>query len=92
MALDDMHQPGIHRLARPRLAHVLATEGDGAGARQQAGDGLQERALAGAIGTQQGHDLTGADREVDAVQHADLAVAGRQPADLEQRFRRRGRH
>ena len=96
MALDHVHQSGIHRLARAGLAHVLAAEGDRAGARQQAGDRLQERALAGAVGAEQGHDLAGADREVDAVQHADLAVAGRQAADLEQRFdhrvRRRGRH
>ena len=47
---------------------------------------FEQRALAGAVGAEQGHDLAGADREVDAVQHADLAVAGRQAADLEQWF------
>ena len=34
----------------------------------------------------------GADVQVDAVQHADLAVAGREAGDVQQRISRRDRH
>jgi hypothetical protein len=92
MAFDDMDEARIDGLARAGGRYVLAAEGDLAGARQQARHGLQQRGLAGAIGAEQRHDLAGADREVDAVQHADLAVAGRQASHGEQGIRRRDRH
>jgi hypothetical protein len=68
-------------------------ERDGAGGRrQQAGDGAQQRRLARAVGAEECDDFGTADTEIDAVHHADLAVAGMQASDFEQGISRRGRH
>ena len=62
---------------------ALAAEGDGAaGDRLDAGEAAQERRLAGAVGADDGDDLAGVDREVDAVQHLDAAVARAQALDV----------
>ena len=53
-----------------------------AGDRLDAGEAAQQRGLAGAVGADDGDDLAGVDREVDAVQHLDAAVAGAQALDV----------
>ena len=51
----------------------------------QADDALQERALAGTVGTDDSDDLAGADAERNAEQRLEVAVEGVDGADLEQR-------
>ncbi len=66
---------------------VFASEGDAAGGRRhQAGDGAQERGLAGAIGADQAGDLARRDREADVPEDAHVAVAGAEMLDGEQRL------
>ena len=85
-ALGDMQQAEIDDAMRPRAGNGLAVEGDGAGRRpQQAGNGAQQGALAGAVAADQGDDRAGRHRKIDASQHADMAVAGVDTADLQQR-------
>jgi len=69
-------------IRRAYAAHVLAVELDPASRRDHAGERAQRRGLAGAIGTEQRDDRAFLDREIDAVQHPDRAVAGMQAADL----------
>ena len=57
---------------------VIAAAGD----RLDAGEAAEQRGLAGAVGADDGDDLAGVDREVDAVQHLDAAVAGAQALDV----------
>ena len=58
-----------------------------------AGKTTMLRALSGLLPVTAGHvHFAGRDGNIDAVQHADLAVAGFQRGDGEQRFRRRGKH
>jgi hypothetical protein len=93
VALDYVREPGAHRRARIGAAHVSAVECNRAGGwRQQARDSAQQRCLAGSVGTQKRDDFGAADAEIDPVQHADLAVAGVQPGDVEHEVIRRGRH
>ena len=44
-----------------------------------------ERRFADAVGAEHGDDLARRDIEVDAAQHFGLAIAGAQPANVEQR-------
>ena len=53
--------------------------------RQQAGDGLEQGRLAGAVGAEQGHHLVLADAGVDAEEHLQRAVGGLDPVRGEQR-------
>ena len=53
--------------------------------RQQSRQRAQQRRLAGAVGAEQGNHLAGRDLDIDAMQHADLAVAGFQRACTESR-------
>ena len=93
MAFDHMHEPGARGLARRGVGHVAAVEAHMAGIdRQQSRQRAQHGGLAGAVGAEQRHHFAGRDLEVDAMQHADLAVAGFQRFDREQRFSRRGKH
>ena len=57
------------------VGDVAAVEDDGAAiGRDDAGDRLQERGLAGAVGAEQGDDLALVDLEVDAEEHLHVAV------------------
>src|SRR5260370_25724607 len=47
---------------------------------------VEERRLAGAVGTDEAADLTGGDLEGDVVQRDDAAEANRQAADAEERL------
>ena len=59
-----------------RAGDVAPVEDDRAvGRRHDAGDGLEQGRLAGAVGAEQGHDLALAHLEVDAEEHLDVAVA-----------------
>jgi hypothetical protein len=53
-------------------------------------DRHHQRRLAGAVGADQRHDLSGVDGEIDTLQRLDLAIGGAQVADREQRGGRRG--
>ena len=53
-----------------------------AGDRLNAGEAAQQRGLAGAVRADDGDDLAGVHREVDAVQHLDAAVARAQALDV----------
>jgi hypothetical protein len=92
MPLDHVREPGFCRFARAGAGKVAAVEVHTARPRQETRDRAQQRGLAGPVRPEQRHHLTRADREVDAAQHADLAVAGREPGDAQQRVSRRGRH
>ncbi len=76
-------------------AIVAPVEADRAAERPvEAADVVVQRRLAGAVAAQQRHDLAGADREVEAAQHLDGAVAWRAvTCDLKHAapWRRRGR-
>src|SRR5690606_24261436 len=70
---------GIGRLAVDALAHEL----DGAAAhRLQAEDGLEQRALARAVGTQQGDELAGGDVQAALLERLHAAVIGVDAVDL----------
>ena len=93
MPLDDVHEPGACGLARRGARRVAAIEAHlPRGHRQQSRQCAQQRGLAGAVGTEQSDDFAPLHREIDAMQHADLAVAGFEGTNLEQGFRRRGKH
>ena len=81
--------------AKPRAAlawarqprHVLAFEHDlAAPRRDRARDRAQRRGLAGAVGADDGGELAAPGRERQAPQHLDLAVAGLEVLDCEQRL------
>ena len=55
------------------------------GMAMRAGDGAEQRGLAGAIGADQRDRLAGLDRERDAAHRLQLAVARLEPLDREQR-------
>ena len=76
-ALGDVQQPEIDDAMRPRAGDVgWPSKDDAAGRRpQQARDRAQKRALAGAVAADQRDDVALLDREIDAAQHADMAVA-----------------
>ena len=64
----------------------LAGEADGAGARRHhARERTQQRRLARAVRADEAHDLAAFDDQADVVQHADVAISGAQPCDLEER-------
>ncbi len=49
-----------------------------------AGDGAQQRRLAGAVGADDGERLAGIETDVDAEQRLEVAVEGRQAVGFEQ--------
>ena len=75
VSFDHVHQSRFGGFARSRATKIAAVELHGSRPRQQAGDRAQQRGLAGAVGSEQRHDFAGIDGEIDATQHADLAVA-----------------
>src|SRR5258708_39394624 len=52
----------------------------------EAAQTIEERRLAGAVGTDEAADLTGGDLEGDVVQRDDAAEANRQAANAEERL------
>jgi hypothetical protein len=88
-----MHKAGTRGVARRDAREIAAVESHRAGIdRQQARQGPQQRRLAGAVRPEQRHHLAGRDRNVDAVEHADLAIAGFERTHGEQGIIRRGKH
>ena len=82
------HQRDAHSSARVGAArrHVDAVEHDApAGERVLAGDGAQQRRLAGAVGADQGDRLALADGEADAAHGGQQAVARLETLDRQQR-------
>ena len=74
--LEDRRQPDPRRLRRRRDAARLAVDEDRAAVRpDHAGEHLDERALAGAVRTEQGVHLPGLDDERRRPQRDDRAVA-----------------
>ena len=75
--LETVEPPGF---ATGRGEHQVA-----AGGGVDAGQAVEKGGLAGAVGADQGHDLTMADAQVQVVQGADAAEIHGQAADFEQR-------
>ena len=73
--LDDMREPAPDGLARTKAREIAPGETHTPRPGQQSRHGAQQRSFAGAIWAKQRHDLARADVEVDAAQHANLAVA-----------------
>jgi hypothetical protein len=70
---------------RHQAVDALAPEPHAPGSRPvEAGDRLQQGALAGAVGTDDGDDLTVVDPECDAVDGRNSAEVPRKLVDLEQ--------
>ena len=68
-----------------RSADARALELDGVGPRPiQADDGIEQRALAGAVGSDDRDDLPGLHFEVEAVKRLDVAIEGFEASDFEQ--------
>ena len=77
-----------HDLGRRQAADRPAVEHDAAGlCRQEAGDGLEEGRLAGAVGADDGERLARVELEVDAVEGLEVAVEGGEPMGLKQGHR-----
>ena len=93
MALDDMNEAGARRFTRALARHIAPGEAHASGTPgQQPGKRAEQGGLAGAIGAEEGHHFARGNVQVHTMQHADLAIASRKPADREQGFRRRDRH
>jgi hypothetical protein len=76
---------------RPLAGDLVALQDDRAlGGWQDAGDHVERRRLARAIGTDERHDLAGLDVQVEVVQRRDPAVALGEAADGQDRLP--GRH
>ena len=75
LAAGHEDDPLGRRLVRVGERDVVAVVDDGAGARLgEAGDGVEERRLPGAVGAEKRHDLALVDLEVDVEQHLRLSV------------------
>ena len=79
-------------LVRRQLGDVLAEEMDPpGGGREVAGDGVEQRRLAGAVGAEDGVLLAGGDRQRDVVDRAQRAERARHAASAPARRSRRAR-
>jgi len=84
--LGSLDQAHAHDVVGRGRGDVLAQKGDLARrGPDQAGNGLEGGALAGAVGPQQRHDLALLDGEADPLESVDLAVIGLQAVDAENR-------
>src|SRR5260370_1008045 len=84
--LGHIGDAGARHLVGGQLRELAAVEGDGAAARgDQPHDALERRRLARAVPADERHDLTGADRERDALQDVRVAVLRVETLDGEQR-------
>src|ERR1700716_550206 len=80
-----MQQPEIDDAMRWLAGDVDSCEGDAARrGPQQSRDRPQARALACAVAADQRHDRALLDREIDAAQHADMAIADIEAAHLQE--------
>ena len=77
-ALGHQRDAGLDDLMRRQRRQFAAAEGDrpAGKVRHQAGDRLEERALAGAVGAEDHHHLAAADVEVDVDEREVFAVGG----------------
>src|ERR1043166_8085683 len=83
--LERAYEPGLGDAIGAPAGDVAAGEEDTAGlGRDQAGDAVEDRGLAGAVGADQAGDGAGLDDEVHSVERADAVEAALQTADLEQ--------
>ena len=93
VALDHVRQPGAHGRARAGAAQIVAGERDRAGGHGSRPETARSSVVLPApLGPSSATISPAPIAQVDAVQHADLAVAGGQPCDVQQRLRRRDRH
>ena len=83
MSLDDMRKPRLDGIARTGAGEIATGETHASRPGQQSRHRTQQRGLAGAVWAKQRHHLARANRHVDAAQHADLAVAGREAGDIQ---------
>src|SRR6478609_12188281 len=83
-----MNDATAQDLPRRVVGDVFPAKFDRAGAgAQQAGEGTQQRALAGAVGADQTHRFAFIDVEIDTPEHLDVAISGCEVLDAEQRRR-----
>ncbi len=94
------HQPAFRHLrdaelddlVRRHVGKVLAVEFQrAAGGPDQPADAVNERALAGVVGAEQGHHLALLDLQRHAIENLPAAVSGGQGRDLKHRVPRRNR-
>ena len=84
--LVHRRDPGRHRLLRAAEDDFLPVEQDAAGVgAMDAGQGLDQGRLAGAVLADQGHDFARADREAHAIEGMDAVEAHGDAAQLEDR-------
>ena len=83
--LEGARDAELHHLLRRSVVDLVAEHRDGAAGRgQHAGDQVEGRALAGAVGPDQGHDLAGMDLERDVVDGDHAAELLARVLDLQQ--------
>ena len=92
VSFDDVREPGFHGLAWTGAGKIATGETYASRGGQQSRYRAQQRGFASAVRAKQRHHFAHADRQVDAVQHADLAIAGGEASNIQQRFSRRDRH
>ena len=84
--LEGATEPEVHAPVRRQARHVVAAEGDAAAAGLHlAGEHLEQRGLAGAVGADHHMRFAGAHADVHVVQHVDLPVGLAQAGAGEQR-------
>ncbi len=93
-ALGQQRNAVLHVTMRRQVRDLMITENDAAGFRlQEAGDGAQQRRLAGAVRAEDDGDAAGLRGEIDAAQHRMASgVAGDDVGDLQGRCAARRVH
>ena len=86
-AFGHQRQPAFDDLVRGKRGDVAAAEHHPLARKgtRDAGDGFQERGLAGAVGAEDRHDLAPVDTERDAVERAMQAIGQAEIVDLKHR-------
>jgi hypothetical protein len=82
--LRNLDQPPRKDPLGPERQKVMAVEFQPAGRRDDAGDGAQQRGLAGTVVADQRHDLARPDDRIDAEQHRRRAIAGAEVGDIQE--------
>ena len=85
LLVDRRHADGDRRARLPHRQRLAVDEDLALGRRHRARHALDQRRLAGAVGTEQAVDLAGANVEVDARERAHARVLLDEAANLEQR-------
>src|SRR5216683_562833 len=84
--LEGAGEPAIDDAVRLEAADRLAVEDDAAGVGgDEAGEQVEERGLAGAVGAEDAGDLAGLEREGDVLHGGEAAEALGEALDLEER-------